>query len=230
VKTPSCISSLILVLALAGAGGCLPSKDPYVYNFNTLVGHFPSEFPHVYNVHTVVPGTLIRGGQPSERGIRALRDDLGIRTIVNLNHKTCESEAKLAARMGLAYLPLHDNAFTEAGDRERYLAFLKTVRAQGRNAPIYVHCRTGSDRVGMAVAIYRIVECGWDASRALAELRRYQPHYMAIFFHRYPAILRDVECHRANWLRELDEMPDPPIQRPARTDEMHHPNVSHGET
>lgn len=146
--------------------------------------------------------------------MRALRDDLGIRTIVNFNNRTNKSEAKLAARMGLAYLPLRDNPFKEAGDRERYLAFLKTVREQCRNAPVYVHCATGSDRAGLAVAVYRVVECGWDASRALAELRRHQPYYMAVFFHRYPTILRDVERDRDNWLRQLDAMGDPPVQRP----------------
>jgi protein-tyrosine phosphatase len=118
--------------------------------------------------------------------------------------------------MGLNYLPLRDNPFEEAGDRELHLAFLKTVRDARRdgNGPVYIHCRTGSDRAGLAVAIYRVIECGWDTPRALDELRHYQPYYMAIFFHRYPAILRDVEAHRADWLRQLDEMPDPPIQRP----------------
>ena len=43
----------------------------------------------------------------------------------------------------------------------------KTVR-DPRSRPVYVHCDTGSDRVGVAVGVYRIVECGWDAGRAIA--------------------------------------------------------------
>jgi hypothetical protein len=181
-----------------------------------LTGCFPSESPHVYNVHTVVPGVLVRGGQPDERGMRELRDQFGIKTVINFNNRSPKSEAGVAACLGLNYLPLPDNPFVEKGDRELHLSFLKTVRDAQRNAPVYVHCRTGSDRVGLAVAVYRIVECGWDADCALAELRDYQPYHMEVFFHRYPAILRDVEQHRSDWLRWLDEMPDPPVQRPTQ--------------
>jgi hypothetical protein len=206
--TRSWAAGLLIPLVLS-AEGCLPSKDPYVYNFQTMTGRFSSEVPDVYNVHTVVPGLLVRGGQPTERGLTELRDKLGIRTVVNLNDLTVKSTAKLAARAGLDYVPLPDNPFDEADDRQVHLGFLKAVREQGRYGPVYVHCKTGSDRTGLAVGIYRIVECGWDASRALAELRQNQPYWMAVFFHHYPAILRDVERHRDEWLGALDDVPNP---------------------
>jgi protein tyrosine phosphatase (PTP) superfamily phosphohydrolase (DUF442 family) len=205
-------AALLVALALSAAG-CLPSKDPYVYNFQTLTGQFSSEAPHVYNVHTVVPGLLVRGGQPTERGLIELRDKLGITTVVNLNDITKDSEAKLAARAGLAYVPLPDNPFDEADDRRVHLGFLRALRDQDRRGPIYVHCKTGTDRTGLAIGIYRIVECGWDASHALAELRQDQPYWMAVFFHHYPAILRDAERHRDEWLRALGEAPDPPAKQ-----------------
>src|SRR5688572_15337493 len=53
-----------------------------------MTGCFSSECSHVPNVHTVVPGVLIRGGQPTKRGLRELRDDHGIRTVVNFNDLT----------------------------------------------------------------------------------------------------------------------------------------------
>jgi protein tyrosine/serine phosphatase len=203
-----------MLISIGCVSGCLPSKDPYVYNSRTLTGHFPSESPHLYNVHTVVPGVLVRGGQPNRLGLRELRDEFGITTVVNFNDRTNKSEAKVVPRMGLNYLPLRDNPFSEKGDRELHLAFLKTVRNAPRDGPVYVHCATGSDRAGLAVGIYRVVECGWTAEQALAELRQYQPYWMAVFFHRYPVILRDVEQHRSEWLRQLDDMPDPPVRRP----------------
>src|SRR5688572_4981959 len=116
-----------------------------------VAGCFPSESRHVYNVHTVVPGVLMRGGQPDERGMRELRDDFGITTVVNFNDLTTKSEAGVAACLGLNYLPLPDNPFVEKGDRELHLSFLKAVRDAQRNGPVYVHCRNGSDRVGLAV-------------------------------------------------------------------------------
>src|SRR3954463_12252843 len=135
-----------------------------------------SEAAHVCNVHTVVPGLLLRGCQPDQHGLRELRDDFGVRTVVNFNDRTPKSGATLAARLGLNYLPLPDNAISEKGDRKRYLAFLKVVRDAGQNgdAVVYVHCSTGTDRAGLAVGVYRVVECGWDADRALAELHLFQ--------------------------------------------------------
>jgi protein-tyrosine phosphatase len=209
---------LLAIVSLApSVAGCLPSKDPYVYNFQTVTGRFPSESPRVFNVHTVVPGLLIRGGQPDEQGLRELRDRFGVRTVVNFNDVTNDSEAKTAAKVGLDYLRLRDNPFKEEGDHALHLAFLKTVRDAHNNGtgPVYVHCKTGSDRVGLAVAIYRVVECGWDAPTALGELRRHQPYWMAVFFNRYPTILRDAEARRADWLTELDEMSTPAVQRSA---------------
>src|SRR6476469_4781590 len=108
-----CTRCVILAVLAGGLGGCLPSKDPYVYNVHTLTGQFPSESPKLYNAHTVTPGLLVRGGQPDAAGLHVLRDDFGVRTVVNLNHKTNDSEAALVANAGLSYLPLRDEPFNE---------------------------------------------------------------------------------------------------------------------
>ena len=178
-----------------------------------LPGCLSSESSSVSNVHTVVPGVLIRGGQPDERGLRTLRDTYRVKTVVNFNDQTNKSEAKAVERLGLNYLPLRDDPFRVEGDRELILSFLKVVRDAGQNGVVYVHCKTGSDRVGVVIATYRIVECGWDADRALAELRRYQDIFHAAVFYGIPSFLREVEQHRAEWLDALDKMPDPPVQR-----------------
>jgi protein tyrosine/serine phosphatase len=191
------------------AGGCLP---PRYHSWDSS-----SEARHVGNVHTVVPGVLIRGAQPGRRGLEELRDEFGVRTVVNFNNLSPASQARRVREVGgLAYLALPDNPFFEAGDRERQLAFLKVVRkaAAGEGGAVYVHCSTGTDRVGLAVGIYRIVEEGWDAGRALAELQRYQNYYFTVFFYRYPAILREVERDRERWRRDVAEMPDPSVQPP----------------
>ena len=179
-----------------------------------MPGCASSEARNIGNVHTVTPGLLIRGSQPDARGLRELREEFGVTTVINFNDVSNDSEAPLAARAGLKYLPLRDNPWVEAGDHELYLSFLKTVRNARRDGegPVYAHCRLGCDRVGLAVGIYRIIECGWDAKQALAELRRYQPLHMSMVFHRYPAILREVERTRCDWLRELEEASDPPLK------------------
>ena len=164
----------------------------------------------VPNVHTVTPGVLVRGGQPDEPGLRALRDVYGIRTVVNLNDRTAASEAVLARRAGLNYLALPSNALRLEPDK--LLAFLKVVDDPGRNGAVYVHCKEGMDRTGAAVAAYRIVDCGWDADRALAELRRHQSLSHTLLFLNLPPFVRGMGTHSAQWKARLGEMPAPEVE------------------
>jgi hypothetical protein len=83
--------------------------------------------------------------------------------------------------------------------------------------PIYVHCDTGLDRVGVAVGVYRIVEDGWDADRAAAELHGYQRYFFSVVFFRYDTILHKVEKTREDWRSRLNQFPSPPLQRNAPT-------------
>ena len=199
----------IAVAAAALSTGCCPPK---------AVGPV-TEAKHVRFVHTVTPGVLIRGAEPDERGMRELRDTFGVKTVVNFNNMTSKSGAKRAAQLGLNYLPLPDNPLFECGDEERYLAFMKCIRDAKSNGqlPVYVHCDTGLDRVGVAVGVYRIVEEGWDADRALAELHGYQRCFFALVFFRYDGILHKVERTREEWRSRLNQTPSPPLQRNAPT-------------
>jgi protein tyrosine/serine phosphatase len=187
---------LVFVVLSAGATGCLPSESKYVAN-----------------VKTVTPGVLIRGAQTDERGLRELKEKYGIQTVVNFNDVTNESEGKVAAKLGLNYLPLNDNPWDDKNDREMLLAFLKVMRDQPRNGPVYVHCKVGSDRGGTAVAVYRIVLCDWSADDAAKEVRAHQDWLHALYFSGIPEFLRRVERDKAQWLQWLEEIPDPPVQR-----------------
>ncbi|MBO0722086.1 MAG: dual specificity protein phosphatase family protein, partial [Blastocatellia bacterium] len=42
-----------------------------------------------------------------------------------------------------------------------------------RNAPVFVHCRRGSDRTGVIIALYRIKQDGWTAEQAIKEANLY---------------------------------------------------------
>jgi hypothetical protein len=177
-----------------------------------------SEAKYVCHVHVVEPGVLIRGCQPSERGLLELRERFGVKTVVNLNNLSSKSQGKLVEKLGMNYLALPDNPVWEGDDHEIHLKFLKEVRNARTNgdAAVYLHCNTGVDRVGLAIAVYRIVECGWTADQALDELHLYQTWFFRVLLFRYPAILHHVEQHRAQWLAELEKQPDPPVERPVQ--------------
>lgn len=180
-----------------------------------LTGCFaPSETGGVFNVHTVERGVLVRGGQPNEKGLRELKKKFHISTVVNFNDVTNDPEAKTAEKLGLNYLPLKDNPWTDMGDVEMIRQFIKVVRDHERNGVVYVHCKTGMERTGAAVAAYRVVDCGWTADKALAELRKHQWLLHAAYFQGIPPFVRQVERERQSWLDDLERMPDPPVQRP----------------
>ena len=48
------------------------------------------------------------------------------------------------------------------------------VNILSNNQPIYVHCLHGSDRTGLALALYRILKNNWTCKAAIAEAKRFQ--------------------------------------------------------
>jgi hypothetical protein len=156
----------------------------------------------VANVHTVAPGVLVRGAQPDAAGFRALRQNYGVRTVVNLNDATAASEAKLVEALGMRYIALPSNAFRP--DSAKVLLFLQAVPAAATDGgAVYVHCQHGMDRTGFAVAAYRILSEGWSADRAMAELRSYQAFPHALLFPAIEPFVRSVYRDRESWLRRL---------------------------
>jgi uncharacterized protein (TIGR01244 family) len=124
--------------------------------------------PHFFKVDD----HLYRGAQPSPDGFRELAR-MGVKTIVSLraehNWRDQEEQAALAESLGMrwVYLPMH---FWWRPKSQQALNFLEIVRGQ-TEGPVFIHCRQGEDRTGTMVAIYRVVEQGWDPKHAYAEAR-----------------------------------------------------------
>lgn len=155
----------------------------------------------VPNVHTVVPLVLIRGGQPDEQGFIALQKAYGIRTVVNLNSCTATSEGPMITKLGMRYIPLPTNAF--APDPCIYLKFLEIAANQQENAPVYVHCKAGMDRTGMAVAAYRVVVQRWSADEAMKDLHSHQEFLHTLLFLDIPFFVEGVARNRQEWVKAL---------------------------
>jgi protein tyrosine/serine phosphatase len=171
-----------------------------------FAGCASTELPgKVGNVHTVVPGVLVRGGQPNAAGLRALRETYAISTVVNLNTVGTGREAKAVTGLGMTYVGLPSSPFRNNPAKLR--AFLNVVRDAPRSGPVYVHCQEGMDRTGVAVAVYRVVEQGWDSERALAELRSHQLFPHGLLFPAIKPFVRDVGRHRAEWNRDAATQP-----------------------
>ena len=115
---------------------------------------------------------LYRGAQPRDEGLSRLRD-LGINTIINLRGASARTRAQEAeARtLGLNYFNVALPNWGRPQDA-RVRRILEIIAAP-ENGRVFVHCRTGVDRTGMIVAIYRMAHEGWSNEDALTEAERY---------------------------------------------------------
>ncbi len=119
------------------------------------------------NFGEVTPN-LYRGGRPSHEGLDALKD-MGVNLVVDLRGTDKEEEAT-AKKLGMQYvaIPLH----CPFPKDEPYAKFLRVIR-ENPAKKVFVHCRLGDDRTGMAVAAYRMAEEGWSAEEAMNEMKAF---------------------------------------------------------
>lgn len=113
---------------------------------------------HVFawsNLHTVIPGKIYRGAQPSPSAIQTLVKQYGVRTIVNLRGACLAQEwyleeAKSAQGLGIS---LEDLTFSAGRWPSHYEIQHLVEVLESAEYPIFMHCRQGADRTGMASAI-----------------------------------------------------------------------------
>ena len=125
----------------------------------------PIARPGLPNLHKI-SGDFYRGAQPTAEGIEEL-EALGVRTVVNLRDDH-DDEPEMR-ESNLAYKRIPMTAWCV--DDEDVVAFLR-IAADKANAPLFVHCRRGADRTGLAVAAYRIAIQGWTKDDAVTEMTR----------------------------------------------------------
>jgi tyrosine-protein phosphatase SIW14 len=151
--------SMALVLILALVSFLVNAQQP------------ESSHKELPNFHCVNEN-LYRGGQPKTGGLEKLAE-LGIKTIINLRGDSDDTraEGREALRLGMRYFNIPMSTAGRPTD-EQIERVLEIIEEQEK-APVFVHCRRGSDRTGAIVAIYRIEKNGWTAERAIEEANRY---------------------------------------------------------
>ncbi|MCU0607956.1 MAG: tyrosine-protein phosphatase [Candidatus Edwardsbacteria bacterium] len=140
--------------------------------------------PGVVNFAKVSPA-LWRGAQPTAEGFRNL-ENAGIRTVVNLRHDHDDLPLLAGTKLKYLWLPCR----TWDPDDQNIVIFLRVLR-DSANWPVYVHCAQGRDRTGYCVASYRIVDQGWPADSAIAEMKNFK--WNRVWF-RNPGFLRKLDA------------------------------------
>lgn len=155
----------LLLLAMLLCATCTAGEPPVANDPRSAAWAEPiTDYPGLPNLFRVSDG-LFRGAQPSKDGGYASLAEMGIKTVVNL--RGGHDEKDLCRRHGLdyVYIPMRAWSF----DEEDVIRFLQ-VASRAENQPVFVHCRRGADRAGMAVATYRVVVQGWSKEDALLEM------------------------------------------------------------
>lgn len=111
---------------------------------------------------------LYRGGRPSQVGIEELHKN-GIAIVVDMRgHNQAEEEA--VTKLGMKYIAIPSHCPFPSD--KTYAKFLAVIE-KNPGKKVFVHCRLGDDRTGMAVASYRMAEQGWSAAEALKEMEAF---------------------------------------------------------
>jgi tyrosine-protein phosphatase SIW14 len=126
----------------------------------TAVGlpNFAEVTPHLY-----------RGGQPGADGLAALKK-MGIGIIVDMRGGRSTHEESAVSKLGMRYvsIPWH----CPFPKDEPFAHFLRLIQ-DNPGKKIFVHCRLGDDRTGMAIAAYRMAEEDWTSDEALKEMKAF---------------------------------------------------------
>jgi protein tyrosine phosphatase (PTP) superfamily phosphohydrolase (DUF442 family) len=130
------------------------------------------------NFHTVLPGRVYRGAQPTAGQIEALAREHGIRTIINLRgcglpEEWYDEETRASQRLGLNQEDLSFSALRlpSAGELRRLVEVL-----DGAEYPVYLHCRRGADRTGMAAAMVLLLQTDKTYAESRSQLGLWYGH------------------------------------------------------
>jgi protein tyrosine/serine phosphatase len=113
-----------------------------------------------------VSPNLYRGGQPGADGLKALKK-MGVSIVIDMRGSKSKHEQTFVEELGMEYvsIPWH----CPFPDDAPFVKFLNLIE-HNHGKKIFVHCRLGDDRTGMAIASYRMAEEGWSADEAMKEM------------------------------------------------------------
>ncbi|MBC7741575.1 MAG: tyrosine-protein phosphatase [Bdellovibrionaceae bacterium] len=151
------------------------------FNFMALViliGFTKPEFAFAADdlpaLHVVTP-SIMRGGRPSEAGLKILIKKK-IRTIIDLedSNSAIQAEKKFLANTNIRHISIPINSLRTPKDAD--VKKIQDLLNDSANFPIYIHCQHGEDRTGLMVGLYR-----WEHGMAAADAYR---EMLALGFHR----------------------------------------------
>lgn len=144
------------------------------------------------NLHEV-SDSIYRSDQPDSLSIVYLENH-HFRSILNLKTKQTDSLLK-TGDLHLYFVKMH----AERIQKKQVLAALKVLRDAPK--PLVIHCRSGSDRTGLIIALYRIIFQDYTKEQAIDELKNGNFGFHPIFFN-IPRFIKKINVEE--WRAELE--------------------------
>lgn len=143
---------------LAFFSGAYAQTEPTAFP-NVKIGNFGQMDTHYF-----------RGAQPEPGDYQSLKD-LGVNTVIDLRNDPTEYEKREVEALGMKYVNIPMSGWKSPKDRDLN-AFLSLVDDPATGT-IFVHCKAGIHRTGVAGAVYRFNKYGWDYDQAYREMKNY---------------------------------------------------------
>ena len=121
---------------------------------------------------TVAPGKVYRSGQLRTTQLASAIRELKLSTVICLNPENVAAERALCEKQGVGFFQFPMPADGH-GEAEQFAEVVKLLRDPHRQ-PALVHCFSGVARTGASVALYRMMEDGWEQEKAIAELASFE--------------------------------------------------------
>ncbi len=149
-------TALIAMLTCVSATSAQTSPSPFT---NIKIQNFGQMDERYY-----------RGAQPMPDDYQSLKD-LGVNTVIDLRNDPTDYEKPAVEALGMKYvnIPMSGWKTPKMEDINTFLALLN----HSETGTVYVHCKAGKHRAGVAGAAYRYTKYGWDYDRVYREMKNY---------------------------------------------------------
>jgi len=132
-----------------------------------------AEDPKILPNFQIVNDNILRGGQPSDEGIKLLAGR-GVKTVIDLrlpSEHSIAHEKELVESNGMHFVSVPMRGLMAPTDDQLY-GVLRILN-DSKQWPVFIHCRRGADRTGTVLACYRISHDNWNNQKALEEAKAY---------------------------------------------------------